>query len=189
MQRFAHGIALVCFAVSTAACLDQGHHDQTQESIEAARREAARDARLQALEREHAFLMQQLAALSSAPNSAHVTDAKDDERDKKLADISTQIGAMSQMLSAWREEERPKPLDPDAGRIADQGSEAERQAAIRKVQALIDAGRIKLTMRGGRIQIAQVRPIDATNPYEPPPANPVPPKPPTTKQPADRLGF
>mgnify|MGYP000078290735 CR=1 FL=1 len=192
MQRIAHGIALVYFAISTAACMDQGHHDQTHESIEAARREAARDARLQALEREQVFLMQQITALSSAPNAGRTADAKDDERDQRLAEISTQLSAMSQMLSTWREEERPQPLDPDAGRIADQVSEVERQAAIRKVQALIDAGRIKLTMRGGRIQIAQVRPIDVTNPYEPGPTNPPPApthKPAPTKRPVDRLGF
>ena len=197
MQRAAHWFALVFLAFSTAACMDQGRHDQTLETIEAARREAAREGRLQALEREHGFLMRQIAVLSAGTNTGHMQVSQDDERDKKLTDMAGQIGAIAQMLAAWREDERPKPLDPEAGRIADQGSEAERQAAIRKVQALLDAGRVKLTMRAGRIQITQVRPIDVTNPYEPPASSPTPapapaptPKPaPKPTRPLDRLGF
>lgn len=161
--------------------------------IEAARRDAAREGRLQALEREHAFLMQQVAALSASSHASLTqTSVKEDERDKRLADMSAQIAGVAHMISAWRDEERPQPPDPEARRIAEQVSEEDRTAAIRKVQALIDAGRIKLTMRGGRIQLAQVRPIDATNPYEPPPVKPTPtpaPPPAPPKRPIDRLGF
>lgn len=192
MQRVVYGIALLYIAYSTAACMDQGYHDQTPETIAAARHEGAREARLQALEREHAFLVQQVASLSRATNTTRVQDSSEAERDKKLASMSGQIGAIAQMLAAWREEERPKPLDPDAGRIADQVSEADRQAAIRKVQALLDAGRIKLTMRGGRIQITPVRPIDVTNPYEPPPVKAAPTTTPEAlqpKRPIDTLGY
>jgi len=170
--------------------MDQGHADRAQLEMEAARREAARDARLQTLEREHAFLMQQVGALSASTNSTVMqASTKDEERDKRLADISLQLGGLTQMMSAWREEERPQPLDPEARRIAEQGSAEDRAAAIRKVQALIDAGSIKLTMRGGRIQLAHVRPLDATNPYDPsvkPAPTPVVPRP---RRPADRLGF
>ena len=136
--------------------------------------------------------MQQVGALLASTNASFVqTSAKEDERDKKLADMSAQLGGISQMISAWREEERPQALDPEARRIAEQGSAEDRVAAIRKVQALIDAGKIKLTMLGGRIQVAQVRPLDVTNPYDPP-AKPAP-KPtlitPLPKRPIDRLGF
>lgn len=196
MQRTAGRIALVFLALTTAACMDQGHADRALAEMESARREAARDARLQTLEREHAFLMQQVGALSASTNATVAqTSGKDDERDKRLADISAQIGGITQMISAWRDEERPQPLDPEAGRIAEQGSPEDRTAAIRKVQALLDAGRIKLTMHGGRIQLAHVRPLDATNPYDPPakraPATAPAPTPiaPVPKRPVDRLGF
>ena len=174
MHRTVDRFALVFLALTTAACMDQNHADRTSAEIEAARREAARDARLQTLEREHGFLMQQVGALLASTNASFVqTSAKEDERDKKLADMSAQLGGISQMISAWREEERPQALDPEARRIAEQGSAEDRVAAIRKVQALIDAGKIKLTMLGGRIQVAQVRPLDVTNPYDPP-AKPAP---------------
>jgi hypothetical protein len=186
MQRTVGRFALVYVALTTAACMDQGHNDRALAEIEAARREAAREGRVQALEREHAFLMQRVGALTASTNASQVqTSTKDEERDKRLVDMSAQIGGIAHMISAWRDEERPLPVDPDARRIAEQGSAADRAAAIRKVQALIDAGRIKLTMAGGRIQLAQVRPIDVTNPYEPPPAKPAP----LPKRPIDRLGF
>jgi hypothetical protein len=178
--------------------MDQGHNDQAHAEMEAVRRDGARDGRLQALEREHAFLMQQVGALTASTNASVVqTSTKEDERDKHLAEMSTQLSAISHQISTWREEERSLPMDPEARRIAEQGSAEDHAAAIRKVQALIDAGRIKLTMRGGRIQLAQARPIDVTNPYEPPPAKPpTPPTPPipapivpVPKRPIDRLGF
>lgn len=193
MHRVAPGFALVVLALTNVACLDQGRHDQTLAEIEAARHEAAREGRLQALEREHAFLMQQVAALSASSHASLTqTSVKEDERDKRLADMSAQIAGVAHMISAWRDEDRPQPLDPEARRIAEQASEEDRAAAVRKVQALIDAGRVKLTMRGGRIQLAQVRPIDATNPYEPPKVKPTPtpaPLPAPPKRPIDRLGF
>ncbi len=192
MQRTAGRIAIVFLALTTAACMDQGHADRAQWEMESVRREAARDARLQTLEREHAFLMQQIGALSTATNATVAqTSTKDDERDKRLADMSAQLGGLSQMISAWREEERPQAPDPEARRIADQGSAEDRAAAIRTVQALIDAGRVKLTMRGGRIQLAQVRPLDTTIPYDLP-AKPTPAPTPTIprpKRPIDHLGF
>lgn len=163
------------------------------QDIEAARREAARDARLQVLEREHAFLMQQFGTLAATTNS-NITQSslREDERDKRLAEMSTQLITITSMISTWREEERPKPVDPDARKIADQVTAEDRASTIRKVQALLDAGRLKLTMRNGRIEVAPVRPIDATNPYDPGPAKPAPtvaPPPPPPKRPADRLGF
>lgn len=194
MQRVTRSLALVFLALMTAACMDQGRQDQTAANIEASRREAAWEGRVQALEREHAFLMQQVATLSASTQNSHAqTSTKDEERDKRLADLSSQIAGVAHMISTWREEERPQPLDPDARRIADQVSAEDRAAAIRKVQALLDAGRIKLTMRGGRIEIAQVRPIDTTNPYESPPAKPTPaptpaPRPPSKRN-FDRFGF
>jgi hypothetical protein len=194
MQRTAGRFALVYLALTSAACMDQGHNDRALAEMDAARREAALDGRLQTLEREHAFVMQQVGALSASTNSSLMhTSVKEDERDKKLTDMSAQIGGITQMISAWREEERPQPLDAEARRIAEQGSAEDRAAAIRKVQALIDAGRIKLSMHGGRIQLTQVRPIDATNPYEPPKTKPTPPPAtpiaPPPKRPIDRLGF
>lgn len=195
MQRVTRSLALVCLALMTAACMDQGRHVQTAAEIEASRREAVWEGRVQALEREHAFLMQQVATLSaSTQNTMAQTSTKEDERDKRLAELSSQIAGVAHLISAWREEERPQPLDPEARRIAEQVSAEDRTAAIRKVQALLDAGRIKLTMRGGRIEIAQVRPIDATNPYESPAPKPAPPPTPAptprrTKQSFDRFGF
>lgn len=193
MQRAASCFALVILAMTTVACMDQGHSDRTMLEVEAARRGATQEGRLQALEREHAFLMQQVAVLSAMTNAstAHASN-KEDERDKKLAELSTQIAGVAHTISAWREEERPQPIDPEARRAAEQGSAEDRAAAVRKVQALIDAGRIKLTMRNGRIQLAQVRPIDVTNPYQPRSAKPAPTTAPTItvpKRPIDRLGF
>jgi len=193
MQRAARSFAIAYLALTTAACMmDQG--DRAQAEIETARREATREGRLQALEREHAFLMQQITTLSSASQASIAqTSVKEDERDKRLADLSMQVGALSQTIATWREEERPQPINPEASRIAEQVSAEDRAAAISKVQALLDAGRVKLTMRGGRIQIAQVRPIDAVNPYLPPPPKPgaaqASPPPPPPKRPIDRLGF
>lgn len=194
MQRAARTFALVGLALITTACaLDQVPHDRALAEMEATRREAAREARLQALEREHAFLMQQVTTLSTASQASLVqVSVKEDERDRRLADLSSQIAGVGQMISTWREEERPQPINPEANRIADQVSAEDRVAVINKVQALLDAGRIKLTMRGGRIQITQVRPIDAVNPYLPPPAKPgaaQPAPPPPPKRPIDRLGF
>ena len=193
MQRIACWFMFATFCLSTAACMDQGHHDRAVVEVDAARREAARDARLVALEREHAFLMQQMALLSSMTNSRAPQDAgKEEERDKRLADVSAQVSAIGKTITAWRDEERPQAIDPDARRAAEQGSAEERAAAVRKVQAMIDAGRIKLTMRKGRIQLAQVRPIDATDPYEVPEPKSVPTAPPRIKIPkraVDRLGF
>lgn len=190
MQRTAGRFVFAFFALTTAACMDQSHADRAKTEMEAVRRDATRDARLQTLEREHAFLMQQVGVLSASTNASVVqTSTKDDERDRRLADMSAQIGGIAQLISAWRDEERPQALDPEARRIAEQGSAEDHAAAIRKVQALIDAGRIKLTMRGGRIQLAQVRPLDATNPYDPP-AKPAPtPIAPRNKRPVDHLGF
>jgi len=194
MQRATHSIALVSFALTTAACtLDQAPHDRAMAEIEATRREAAREGRLQALEREHAFLMQQIATLSAGSQASLMqTSVKEDDRDRRLADLSSQIAGVAQMISTWREEERPQPVNAEATRIAEQVSEQDRAVMISKVQALLDAGRIKLTMRGGRIQIAQVRPIDVVNPYLPPPEKPGAPQaspPPPPKRPIDRLGF
>lgn len=203
MQHLARRLASLLFIMTTVGCMDQGRHDQTLAEIEATRRDAAREGRLQALEREHAFLMQQVATMSASTHASLTqTSAKEEERDKRLAELSTQVAGVAQLISTWRDEERPTSLDPEARRVAEQGSEEERVAAVRKVQALIDAGRIKLLMRNGRIQLAQVRPIDTTNPYEPrilrpnpppaiPPPAPVPvpvPRSPT-KRPMDRLGF
>lgn len=193
MQRATIGLTLVLMSFGSSACMDQGHQDRSMQDIEAARREAARDARLQVLEREHAFLMQQFGTLAATTNS-NITQSslREDERDKRLAEMSTQLITITSMISTWREEERPKPVDPDARKIADQVTAEDRASTIRKVQALLDAGRLKLTMRNGRIEVAPVRPIDATNPYDPGPAKPAPtvaPPPPPPKRPADRLGF
>lgn len=185
MQRAAWSIGLVLMSLGTSACMDQGARDRALVEMEAARWQSAHDARLQALEREHAFLMQQFANLVASTNAATLqSSGREDERDKRLSEISGQLVTITSMISTWREEERPKPVDPDARRIADQVTAEDRTATIRKVQALLDAGRIKLTMRNGRIEVAPVRPIDATNPYDPVPAKlavpalPPPPPPP-----------
>lgn len=193
MQRAARCFALMFVALTSVGCMDQMQHDQAMQAMEAARNEGAREGRLQALERQQAYLMQQIANLSAATNVGLAqASSKEDERDKQLTDISTRVNAVAQLVSSWREEERPQHIDPEARRLAEQTSAPDRAAAISKVQALIDAGQIKLLMRGGRIQLSPVRPIDVTNPYEPPPRKPLAipaPKPAPIKRPVDRLGF
>jgi hypothetical protein len=191
MQRVAPTFAFVFMALATIGCMDQGHQDQAMATMDAARREAARDARLLALEREHTFLMQQVATLSASNQQAMTRVAtNDDDRDKQLAEMAVQLNALNQTITTWRQDERPQPMDPDTQRIADEGTFQERSVAIRKVQALIDTGRVTITMRGGRIQLTTTRPIQpvVVRPQESAPAKPVPPPPPP-KRPVDRLGF
>jgi hypothetical protein len=191
MQRAASCFALGFLALTTVACMDQAYNDRAMGEVEAARREAAREGRLQALEREHAMLMQQMGFMAATHARLALDPGREDERDKNLAVLSTQVASVAHMISSWREEERPQPIDAEARRAAEQTTAEDQAATVRKVQALIDAGKVKLTMRNGRIQVTPVRPIDATDPYQPPGAKPPTTPPPTTppKRPIDRLGF
>ncbi len=118
MQRAAWSIGLVLMSLGTSACMDQGARDRALVEMEAARWQASHDARLQTLEREHAFLMQQFANLVASTNAATLqSSGREDERDKRLSEISGQLVTITSMISTWREEERPKPVDPDARRI------------------------------------------------------------------------
>jgi DNA polymerase III alpha subunit len=186
MQREAGKFAAMYLVLATIGCMDQSHQDQALAAMEAARRDAARDARLQTLEREHAFLMQQVAAVT-ASNQALLaqTAAKEEEQDKHLGDVSLQLGTMDRAITALRQDALAPSSDPN-----DDSNQA-RNAAIRKVQGLIDAGRVTITMRDGRIQLSPARLLETTRPYEPAPAKPTPPKPVVTlpKRPVDRLGF
>jgi len=200
MQHVAPKFALVYLALSSAltvGCMDQSRQDQALAAMENARRESARDTRLQGLEREHAFLMQQVAALTAANQTLTAQMAsKEDEQDKHLVDLSLQLGTMSQTITALRQDEHGSPSDPP-----DDDSNQARNAAIRKVQTLIDDGRVTITMRNGRIQLSPARLLDVTRPRLPIPAKPAPVTPvippltvsppvvPPPKRPVDRLGF
>lgn len=186
MQRVAVKFAAMYLALAMMGCMDQSHQDQAMAAMEAGRRDAARDARMQSLEREHAFLMQQVAALTAA-NQALMsqTAVKEDEQDKRLGDMSAQLGTMGHALTALRQDERAQTPD------SNDDSVQARNAAIRKVQTLIDAGRVTITMRDGRIQLSPARLLDTPRPREPVLVKPSPPAPvvPPPKRPVDRLGF
>lgn len=186
MQRKVSTFAAVYLALATIGCMDQSHQDQALAAMETARRDAARDTRLQTLEREHAFLMQQVAALTASNQALlNQTTAKEEEQDKRLGDLSMQLGTMDQAITALRQDALAPSAEPN-----DDSNQA-RNAAIRKVQGLIDAGRVTITMRDGRIQLSPTRLLETTRPYEPAPAKPAPAKPviPPPKRPVDRLGF
>ena len=69
------------------------------------------------------------------------------------------------MLTRLRDDDMPTPIDIAAARrAAEQGSEEERAAAVRKVQALLDAGQVKVTVRNGRMQLSLIRPLDGREP-------------------------
>lgn len=186
MQRNVGKFAAVYLMLATMGCMDQSHQDQALAAMEEARRDAARDARLQTLEREHAFLMQQVATLTASNQAlTNQAAAKDEEQDKRLGDVSMQLGTMGQAITALRHDALAPSADPN-----DDSNQA-RNAAIRKVQSLIDAGRVTVTMRDGRIQLSPARLLETTRPYEPAPAKPtsVVPVVPPPKRPVDRLGF
>jgi hypothetical protein len=205
MHRVPRKFALVYLAFSTTltiGCMDQSRQDQALAAMENAQRESARDSRLQALEREHTFMMQQVAGLSAANQSLMAqTAAKQEELDRRLFEMSGQLATMSQTITALRQDEHVGPTDPSVPHPFDEDSNQARNAAIRKVQTLIDEGRVTITMRNGRIQLSPARLFDVRRPREPVPAKPAPATPvtippvtsppviPPPKRPIDRLGF
>lgn len=163
-------------------CIDPDRSDRALSEVEAVRREAAaREGQVRAMEERQNALNQQMAMLMALATQNLTRDPhREDERDRRLAQINDRVERVEAIVTRIRDEEQPTPIDLAAARrAAEQGSEEERASAVRKVQALLDAGQVKVTMRNGRMQLSLLRPIDAADPYRErhKPAPPAQPKP------------
>jgi len=174
---------IACFAaLCVAGCADPVRVDRALAEVEAARREAAvRDGEMKAFAERQAAMGQQLAMVTAIATSALGKDPRrDEEHDQRLGEIIARLGRVDAAITKMRDDEQPKDIDIAAARrLAEQGTPEERAAAVRKVQALLDAGLVKVTVRNGRAQIAILRPLDAQDPYQP--AKPAKPETPNKK--------
>ncbi|MRG92645.1 hypothetical protein GF068_12000 [Polyangium spumosum] len=163
--------------------MDPGREDRALAEIEAVRREAAaREGQMRMIEERQAAFMQQMAmVMTMAQASFHRDARRDDEGDKRIGEMDARLARVEEKVSRTRAPEAPAELDIAAARRASElGPAEERAAAVRKVQALLDAGQAKVTVRGGKVQITLLRPLDGKDPYtgrptpRPKPATPPP---------------
>jgi hypothetical protein len=126
------------------------------------------------MEARQEAMNQQMTMLMAMASSTLARDPrKDEERDRRIGAIAEKVEHVDAMVTRMREEEQPTPIDIAAARrAAEQGSDEERAAAVRRVQALLDAGQVKVTVKNGRMQLSLLRPIDANDPYRAKPAAP-----------------
>ncbi len=175
-----------CFVIAWmgalgAGCVDPGREDRALAEVEAVRREAAaREAQIRVVEERQLALAQQMAMIMTMAQASFSRDAhKDDDRDARIAEMSARLSRVDGMVSHLHQIEQPAELDTGAARrAADQGSAEERLAAVRRVQAMLDTGQVKVTVRQGKVQISLLRPLDAKDPYTgqaAPPPKPTPP--------------
>jgi hypothetical protein len=151
-------------------CVDPGRNDRAFAELEVVRREVAtREGSLRAVEERQNALNQQMALIMAMAGQSFSRDPRrEDERDRRLALIAERVEHLDAVLTRLREDDVPTPIDIAAARrAAETGSEEERAAAVRKVQALLDAGQVKVTVRNGRMQLSLIRPLDGRVPQGP----------------------
>ncbi|MDC3953794.1 hypothetical protein [Polyangium jinanense] len=188
-----------CFVITWlgafgAGCVDPGREDRALAEIDAVRREsAARETQIRVLEERQAAFTQQMAMVMALAQASYGRDArrdKDDERDQRIAEMAARLARVEGMVSRIHATDVPPEGDAAAARRAsEQGSAEERAAAVRKVQALLDSGQVKVTVRGGKVQISLLRPLDAKDPYTGKDAPPPKPSTPPPQLEADMLQW
>ena len=185
-------VVLTLLGAFGTGCVDPGREDRALAEIEAVRREsAARETQLRLMEeRQTAFTQQMAMVMAMAQASLHRDTGRDDERDQRLAEINAQLARMNSKAPRPHESEPPAEADIAAPRRAgEQGLAEERAAAVRKVQAMLDTGQVKVTVRGGKVQISLLRPLDAKDPYTGKPGPPPKPSTPPPHMDADALEW
>lgn len=137
--------------------------------VQRLRAEAAqRDGVIAVLREKQESLSQQLG-MAMAVSTAALDPKRDAEISRQLGEISERLGRIDVAFTQWRKQEEPSEVDLAAARrAAEQGTEEERAAAVRKVQALLDAGQVKVTVKDGKAQLSLLRPLDAKDPYKGP---------------------
>ncbi|MDI1448172.1 hypothetical protein [Polyangium sp. 6x1] len=185
---------ITCLGAFGAGCVDPGREDRALAEIDAVRREsAAREAQIRVLEERQAAFTQQMAMVMALAQASYGRDARrdrDDERDQRIAEMAARLTRVEGMVSRIHETELP--AEPDIGaarRAAEQGTAEERAVAVRKVQALLDSGQVKVTVRGGKVQLSLLRPLDGKDPYTGQPAPPPKPAAPPPQMDADLLQW
>ena len=185
---------ITCLGAFGVGCADPGREDRALAEIDAVRREsAARETQIRVLEERQAAFTQQMAmvvAMAQASYGRDVRRDRDDERDGRIAEMSARLARVEGMVSRIHANEVPAETDiAGARRAAEQGSAEERAAAVRKVQALLDSGQVKVTVRGGKVQISLLRPLDGKDPYTGQAAPPPKPATPPPQMDADMLQW
>jgi len=173
--------ALVALVFAGVGCVEAPGRDMALVQIQHARAEArAQEARLATLEARQGMAMQQVWVLSNLVS----TLARDN------AQRAENLARQGEVLAA-----RVERVEKAEGELARAQAEAESpQAIVRKVQALIDAGQVKVVVKNGRARLegplvdgkkstgTEVVP-ELENPW----ARPT--KPASAKVPEDRFGF
>jgi hypothetical protein len=177
------GFVVAGLCVFGTGCVDPGREDRSLAEIDSVRREAAaRETQMRAMEERQAAFTQQMAMVMTMAQASFNRDARrdrDDERDQRVAEMAARLARVEGAVSRAHGTEAPAEVDIAAGRrAAEQPAEA-RAAAVRKVQAMLDTGQVKVTVRGGKVSISLLRPLDGKDPYTgqaaPPPKPSAPP--------------
>ena len=158
-------------AVFAAGCADPGRVDLAIAEVQATRAEAAtREAEIAALRERQATLLQQVQMLSGAVAVALAREPKreqDDATGARLAEVSLKLDRIETTIARSREPaSNTQDTDIAASRRAAEAQAEERAAAVRKVQAMVEAGEVKVSVRNGRAQLWLMRPLDAHDPYQ-----------------------
>lgn len=157
-------------AVFAAGCADPGRVDLAIAQVQEARAEAsAREAEMVALRERQTTLLQQVQMLSSAVAVALAREPKreqDEATAARLAEFGLKLDRIEATVARSKE---PAPTPPEqdlaAARRAVEAQAEERAQAVRKVQAMVEAGEVKVTVRNGRAQLWLMRTLDSNDPY------------------------
>lgn len=200
-------VSTATLALSASACVSQARYDVALDRAEDARREvSARDRELAAAHAREAQMAQELRALDLRLREAgtaqmYVRQLEDIMANNAALALRVQRAEMAVAelrTSRGGEDEgargpKPSPGDLDVRRTTPEAREDALRDLLRTVQAMIDSGQLKVTVRDGRVRFHLPRRIDETDPYglpsEPRGTQTVAPAAPAPMPDRSRLGF
>jgi hypothetical protein len=174
-------VSTLTLALSASACVSQARYDAALDRAEDARREAsARDREVAAAHAREAQTAQELRALDlrlreAAGAQTYARQLEDVMANNAALALRIQRAemALAELRTSRASEDEgargPKspspPEDLDVRRTTPEARADALRDLLRTVQALVDSGQVKVTVRDGRVRFHLPRRIDETDPY------------------------